>query len=129
MNQEDQRRVLKAIEQQGDGRWNTPSAPILMLLSEFAYEGKIREISESILQFKAKHPRNGTFVGMQVPAKLWSFWGREEFPIEYSAFMQSHPDWARDIVAAIEDPEQFEKAVLDIDETIRRDFKLAITAG
>lgn len=128
MKQEDQVRVVKAIDQQGDERWNTPSAPILMLLSEFAYEGKIREMSEAFLQFRESHPRNGTFVSMQIPAKLWSFWGRGEFVINYAAFTQSNPDWASDLVSRLGDPLHFERAVAALDETIRRDFQLTISS-
>ena len=46
-------RIDKAIAEQGSDAHNTPSGPLLTLLTEFAREGKMTEIAEAFCRFRA----------------------------------------------------------------------------
>lgn len=112
----DQERVLNAIEMQGNPAYITPSGPILDVMTNFAQEGKIREISEAYGEFKKSFPLNAvTFVRRQIPAKLWHHWCRRGQSVPHQ-WLTKNDDWAEQIVDAVPYPDVFESVVAAFDK-------------
>jgi hypothetical protein len=112
MNKNDDERINAAIAEQRSSNHNTPSGPILTLLTEFAREEKISEMAEAFIRFRAKHGANAGFVKEAVPAKILNQFFTKDDVISFSTFetwtrSQDRKDWATPIKLALDNPQKF----------------------
>jgi hypothetical protein len=111
---DDDKRIGGAIADQGSSNDNTPSGPILALLTEFAREEKISEIAKAFIRFRAKYGANAGFVKEAIPAKILNWFFMKGDVISFSTFetwTKSHNDWAMEIKLALDNPQKFESVV------------------
>ena len=86
-----------AIAAQGQRQDETPSSPILTLLSDLAREGEIAGISKAFIRFKRAHPIPATYVLSQIPAKVVNqyFYRNLELPIgAIQRWQEMNSSWA-----------------------------------
>jgi hypothetical protein len=114
MNDEDRARVITAIGQQGRGN-SAPSQPILTLLTEFAGQGKLREMAEAFVLFRAAHRPNAQPVAESVPAKVLNAYFMKDGAVKSEAFTKWSADqrkgWSDEIKRALTSPSTFETLV------------------
>ena len=116
MNQNDEERINAAIAEQGSSNHNTPSGPILTLLTEFAREGKISEIAEAYIRFRKKYAVNAGFVKEAVPVKILNWFLAKDDAISFGTFetwtkSEERKDWAMQIKLALDNPQKLETVV------------------
>jgi hypothetical protein len=93
-------KVLRAMLERGDRRWNTPSGAILDLLRDFASQGKLTEIAEACRLYISAHPTAKTFVAGALPAIILNNYEPFRKVADFDKFLQwtsEKPDWAESI--------------------------------
>ena len=117
----DQARVAAAIAAQGSPRYNTPSGAFLTLLSEFAAECKLVEMSEALSSFEKTHPLNAGFVREAVPAKVLNYVFAKDGSLDFASFeawQRDRKNWAEELKTNI-GSKGFEKTVNEMRDELR----------
>lgn len=99
-------RALDAFGRQHSPEFNMPSGATLTLLTELAREDRLPDLNAVVAMFKVVHPGNARFVAGNVPAKVI----HSNIPYRLDSdvveritrWQAAHPDWAAEIVIALE---------------------------
>ncbi|SFH92422.1 hypothetical protein [Methylobacterium brachiatum] len=103
-------RVAGAIANQGSDAYNTPSGPVLDLLSELAEEGEVETFAKAYGLFASIRPANAMFVREAVPAKISSRYlarHRQLSPSKIMSWANAHPEWPETLKEAVAQPAMF----------------------
>lgn len=114
--------ILNAILSQGSKAYNTPSGPVLTLLSELAAQGDLRSFSNAFVIFARAKPANAHYVEQSVPAKILNQYlhaCRGVTLTEFERWRAKNPDWAQRLKDAVRDAELFEHVVEQMATEIR----------
>jgi hypothetical protein len=109
--------IVKAILSQGSKAYNTPSGPVLTLLSELAAQGNLRSFSNAFVIFARAKPANARYVEQSVPAKILNqFFCRHRgvTATEFERWRAKHTDWAQRLKDAVRDAGLFERTVQEM---------------
>src|SRR5438067_5641024 len=90
--------ILNAILSQGSKAYNTPSGPVLTLLSDLAAQGDLRSFSNAFVILARAKPANADFVEQSVPAKILNQYlcrQRGVTVMEFERWSAKNPDWAQ----------------------------------
>lgn len=107
--------IVTAILEQGSPAYNTPSGPVLELLSELSRNQAIREISIAYAIFANARPGNARFVAESIPGKInVHYFSQYVSSEDFVRWERSNSDWQAKIKSAVSDPDKFEAVVQDM---------------
>lgn len=113
-------RIGNAIAEQGSAAYNTPSGPVLDLLTQLASEDNLEGFSHAVVLFCRAKPMNADFVRASVPAKITNFLIRNR-SVNAQLLLKwtdRNPDWKEQLQQAVRNPEQFPHIVNEMAEAI-----------
>ncbi len=122
MDAEGMRAIVQAILEQGSPAYNTPSGPVLTLLSDIAARGDLRSFSNAFVAFARARPANAAYVEANVPARILNRYlsgFRGVTASQFGRWAANNPDWAQDLRDSVRDPGRFERTVEGMLEEIR----------
>ncbi len=121
MTMETRLRIEQAIRQHGSKAHNTPSGPILELMTAFTREDNIEAFSHAVVILARAKPPNAAFVVSAVPAKINNFLitHRGVNPKKLYDWSQANPDWADELKATVRDTPRFTQLVESMAEIVR----------
>lgn len=114
-------RIAHAIANHGTGAYDTPSGAVLDLMTELAGEDDLQGFSRAVVILARAKPANAKFVLARVPAKISSFLvqHRGVTPPQLMSWAGANPEWPEDVKRAARDPQEFERVVEAIAESIK----------
>ncbi len=112
LDEEEVKKMIRAILEQGAPAYNTPSGPVLELLSELARKGAIREMSIAYLLFSKARPGNSRFVAESIPGKISANYFSRTIDMErFNQWSRSNPNWKNALKESLVRPDAFEGTV------------------
>lgn len=114
-------RIAQAIAAHGSAAYNTPSGAVLDLMSELAGEDDLQGFSRAVVILARAKPANAKFVLARVPAKISNFvvQHRQITPSDLMKWADANPQWPEDVKRSVRDPEEFERVVEAMAESIK----------
>ncbi|MCG5076354.1 hypothetical protein [Paraburkholderia tagetis] len=98
--------AVKAISNQGSNEYTTPSGATLTLLTGLAQQNRLNDLNAVVDMFRVAHPGNVRFVSASVPAKVMSSNVPHRLDLRAAErimrWQSAHPDWAKQVEAALE---------------------------
>jgi hypothetical protein len=111
---QDSRRVADAISRFGSDAYNTPSGPVLDLLTNLAEQGEIETLAKAYTLFATIQPASAHLVRESVPAKISSGYlarYRRLNMTKFLAWADRHPDWPDQLKGSVSKPALFAATV------------------
>lgn len=106
MTEDERIRVLAAISERGSDRWNTPSGAILALLTEFAKQDKLLQLSEAYRMYVKACPDAKPYVSERLSAIINNHYLLRFAELEtIKRWMEKNPDVDEQIKAYAETPQ------------------------
>lgn len=114
-------RIAQAIAEHGSAAYNTPSGAVLDLMTELAGEDDLQGFSRAVVILARAKPANAKFVLARVPAKISNFviQHRGIAASDLMKWADANPQWPEDLKRSVRDPEQFERIVEAMAESIK----------
>ncbi|MBB3589455.1 hypothetical protein E2E30_19450 (plasmid) [Sphingomonas sp. AAP5] len=114
-------RIAQAIAEHGSAAYNTPSGAVLDLMTELAGEDDLQGFSRAVVILARAKPANAKFVLARVPAKISNFviQYRGIAAFDLMKWTDANPQWPDDLKGSVRNPEQFERVVEAMVESIK----------
>lgn len=115
--------IRAAIAEQGSPAYNTPSGPVLTLLTELATAGDLVGLSRAFVLFARAKPANAAFVSGHIPGKIVNGYFLRYLQLNVAQVMtweREHPQFGEEIQMAVRDEQRFQTLVKNMAASIRR---------
>ena len=127
LTDEDKKRIDDSINRNYEKN-NTPSGPFLDIIKNFATAGRIEDISHAMLYYCKLSPQTIPYVTGGLAGILVNkyFPTRKDYDMKrFGDWRLKKPEWAKEIIAAYNKPEDFVKSVDDVIKKANKFKKLS----